>query len=380
MNLIEQTISNTNEVNVYDSLNSALMELKIKRNATTVVPNTNDLYVYVDKADSTNPTEDKKTYLFELIKPLDYFNGISDEFIMQLQVKNNKVKMETFVKRLVGETEENVKYLLDEPIYEELDYSQVILFSGVNYIYTNYEDADITLIYPKDNKENIISLNSSIYVNDNENHMEHTLEDIYFSNCFTKTEDKINIEVDNANIRCMTSKENNFSLDEEGNLIVKTITVADPISSTDLLSIYPVGSIYMSMNNTNPSTLFGGVWEQIKGRFLIGTGSNEANSNDYYGNLSANSYNINVGELGGERFHILTVNELPSHRHSVALYNKNWTSGVNGTMNAAAWGSWTANGGNNFRAAASDLTYTGNNQSHNNMPPYLAVYMWKRIQ
>ena len=175
MNLIEQTISNTNEVNVYDSLNSALMELKIKRNATTVVPNTNDLYVYVDKADSTNPTESKKTYLFELIKPLDYFNGVSDEFIMQLQVKNNKVKMETFVKRLVGETEENVKYLLDEPIYEELDYSQVILFSGVNYIYTNYEDADITLIYPKDNKENIISLNSSIYVNDNENHMEHTL-------------------------------------------------------------------------------------------------------------------------------------------------------------------------------------------------------------
>ena len=355
MNLIEQTISNTNEVNVYDSLNSALMELKIKRNATTVVPNTNDLYVYVDKADSTNPTEGKKTYLFELIKPLDYFNGISDEFIMQLPVKNNKVKMETFVKRLVGETEENVKYLLDEPIYEELDYSQVILFSGVNYIYTNYEDADITLIYPKDNKENIISLNSSIYVNDNENHMEHTLEDIYFSNCFTKTEDKINIEVDNANIRCMTSKENNFSLDEEGNLIVKTITVADPISSTDLLSIYPVGSIYMSMNDTNPSTLFGGVWEQIKDRFLLSSG-------DIYSN----------GTIGGEAEHTLTVDELPSHKHKIGVPNSNGTT-FGYPINQSGRTKYV------YDNTAALMETSGGGQSHNNMPPYLVVYMWKRI-
>ena len=63
--------------------------------------------------------------------------------------------------------------------------------------------------------------------------------------------------------------------------------------------IYPIGSIHLSINETNPSTLFGiGEWELLKDRFLIGAG---------------NKYN--VGNKGGSTSHTLTINEMPSHTH-----------------------------------------------------------------
>ncbi len=98
--------------------------------------------------------------------------------------------------------------------------------------------------------------------------------DIYFKDAFTKTEDKLNIEVDTASIACLTSKNNKFSLDSDGNLIVNSITCNQGISYTslDFNQIYPIGSIYLSVSSTDPSLLFGGVWEQIKDRFLLGAG------------------------------------------------------------------------------------------------------------
>ena len=62
--------------------------------------------------------------------------------------------------------------------------------------------------------------------------------------------------------------------------------------------IYPVGSIYLSVNSANPQTLFGGTWEQLKDRFLLGAG-------DGY----------SAGSVGGEATHKLTTNEMPSHKH-----------------------------------------------------------------
>ena len=70
----------------------------------------------------------------------------------------------------------------------------------------------------------------------------------------------------------------------------------------DLRSVYPVGSIYMSVNDTDPSALFGGVWERIaQGRTLIGQGiSDQA---------------FAAGEEGGESAHVMTESELPAHSH-----------------------------------------------------------------
>lgn len=118
---------------------------------------------------------------------------------------------------------------------------------------------------------------------------------------------------------------------------------------------YPVGAIYMSTVSTSPASLFGGTWEQIKERFL------------YAANDESTKYKGNT--MGGEEEHTLIVSEMPSHTH-------------NFNANAPEW-SW-ADGGSRFALAfnageRSDLVLSeGGDDAHNNMPPYLTVYMWKR--
>ena len=147
--------------------------------------------------------------------------------------------------------------------------------------------------------------------------------------------------------------------------------------------IYPVGSIYISANSTSPANFFGGTWEQISGRFLIGTGDIDANTTDYWGHEDAHHYNIPAGELGGESSHTLTVNEMPSHAHAERLGDASTPQNanilrqiVNGGVNSGAniRVEWKSTGlGNDITT-----TSTGGSAAHNNMPPYLSVYMWKR--
>lgn len=120
--------------------------------------------------------------------------------------------------------------------------------------------------------------------------------------------------------------------------------------------IYPVGSIYISVNSTSPHDLFGGTWEQIKDRFLLACGSTYAN-----------------GATGGEAFHTLTVDEMPNHRHGLDYYiNYNLDGGYDKLL---AYGSTTAEVHNTDYF----MNFTGGGEAHNNMPPYLAVYIWERI-
>ena len=140
-------------------------------------------------------------------------------------------------------------------------------------------------------------------------------------------------------------------------------------TATWLSRVWPVGSIYMSMNGTDPGTLFGGTWEQITGRFLLATGSCAANSANSWGTIKyPNDWSAPVGETGGEDFHALTVDEMPQHYHTLPLF-----ANTNGST-AAGFAEWAGNrGGGQYNA-----DWSGGNVFHNNMPPYLAVYMWKR--
>lgn len=134
--------------------------------------------------------------------------------------------------------------------------------------------------------------------------------------------------------------------------------------------IYPIGSIYLSMNSTNPGLLFGGTWEQVEGRFLLGVGSTTDETGDtrFY----------DIGATGGEYSHILTESEMPNHTHDFR-----YGSGAN--SGGLVWGLPT----NNIEEANTTVfkndTYEalimrkGGSQSHNNMPPFLAVFMWKRV-
>lgn len=115
---------------------------------------------------------------------------------------------------------------------------------------------------------------------------------------------------------------------------------------------YPVGAIYLSVTDANPAALFGGTWERIGGRFLLGADTTYA-----------------AGSTGGEAAHTLTVDEMPKHNHGLDNYN----SAGNATPFLTVQHQDKIGYGGNVQTM-----YAGGSKAHNNMPPYLAVYMWKR--
>lgn len=130
--------------------------------------------------------------------------------------------------------------------------------------------------------------------------------------------------------------------------------------------IYPLGSIYLSVSAANPSTLFGGTWEQIQGRFLVGAGSNGAD------------FTSTAGQTGGEATHTLTANEMPAHTHETSQLIGG-TGGINASgltiQSGYAGSTRDIKQNTNYSTIVSN---TGGGAAHNNMPPYLSVYMWKR--
>lgn len=115
-------------------------------------------------------------------------------------------------------------------------------------------------------------------------------------------------------------------------------------------SIFPVGYIYLSADSTSPAALFGGTWEQLKDRFLLGAGD---------------SYD--AGTTGGEAENTLTVNQIPSHAHNIGIAASDGSPGYY-PYAQTGWG-----------PTKRDTSAAGGSEPHNNMPPYLAVYMWKRV-
>lgn len=181
----------------------------------------------------------------------------------------------------------------------------------------------------------------------------------YIINAFTKEGENTNLEVNNLNTTCITSKNNKFELDSNGNLTVQNLNVKNHNTNTDAIRdfIYPIGSIYVSVNDTSPSVLFGGTWEQIKDKFLLSCGDN-----------------YQSGITGGEEKHILTIQEMPKHSHDLIIHKGGNTDLV------GVWGMNNGTASQNLAGGSSwGIKNSGGNIAHNNMPPYIAVYMWKRI-
>lgn len=121
----------------------------------------------------------------------------------------------------------------------------------------------------------------------------------------------------------------------------------------DLLkAVYPVGAFYISATATSPRTVFGfGTWTQIKDRFILAAG-------DTYPAASS----------GGEATVTLTVEQIPPHNHGLKMckgtgnfYSPPWGDGVEEAFPTTV------------------VQDAGGGQAHNNMPPYLAAYIWQRI-
>ena len=127
-----------------------------------------------------------------------------------------------------------------------------------------------------------------------------------------------------------------------------------PTTSSLVDLIYPVGSIYTSTNSTSPATLFGGTWTQLEDRFLLGAGT---------------SYT--AGATGGAATVTLTTDQIPGHTHIAAGYRESYAGSGTARNTPVSWNS-------SSRSGQYTSSSTGGGQAHNNMPPYLVVYMWER--
>ncbi len=134
------------------------------------------------------------------------------------------------------------------------------------------------------------------------------------------------------------------------------------IINTDL--IYPVGSIYLSAKPTNPGTLFGGTWTQIKGRYLYAVNATS-------GNKGKDSLSTYTGT--GAQSHTLTIEEMPNHRHFDLL-----ATGLKiGLKNSSGDGlSFDYSSGS--RGTQIYTGDTGGSQGHTHNIAYVDVYMWQR--
>ena len=178
---------------------------------------------------------------------------------------------------------------------------------------------------------------------------------------------------------------NDIMLIEDNNGINKNIDIKDIVNI-----IYPIGSIYISTTNINPNVLFGfGNWEKIEDKFLF-----------------AESTSYPAGTVGGEIEHTLIQEESPSHTHDRGTMEItgtiSWVASGYGANNSTTTGCFTNDGyydnekgyqssnssngtlirGLGMKASNSwtgETSSIGGNQPHNNMPPYLAVYIWKRV-
>jgi hypothetical protein len=121
----------------------------------------------------------------------------------------------------------------------------------------------------------------------------------------------------------------------------------------------PVGYVWVSFDSTNPGTIVGGTWELVEqGRMLLSAGS------DY-----------SVGSTGGEAAHTLTIDEMPTHRHEYQLDSM----GNGQRIDGGAWFVDAGNVGENQNPNLHRYTFdSGGSKPHNNMSPYIAVYMFRR--
>ena len=146
---------------------------------------------------------------------------------------------------------------------------------------------------------------------------------------------------------------------------IKSYVDSHSAGGVTLDAVYPVGSIYLSTTATNPGALFGGTWEQIEDTFLLAAGST-----------------YSAGTTGGEATHTLTQTEMPSHAHTQEAHAHRlhmWSDAAATGSKVNAPASTSPLSKASFTdSLAPKINSTGGGQAHNNMPPYLSVYVWKR--
>ena len=359
MNIENDYVTGIDEVTFNNSLNAPLIYLKLSVGSNTIISEDNNLIIYVDKTSKSNPSLDKKSFVFSLPNSL----SLNSNFIIDSKINNNFLSMISYLETV------------DEVV--DLDYQPINLFEGTNYIYTNYDNINIELIYPQNNDLNKRYIFTSLF-NENDN---VNLENSYINDAFSKDANGTNLNINNITATCLTSSNNSFSVDSEGNIVAKSLTLSESNSSNidyeEIFNkIYPVGSIYISVNNVNPGTIFTGIWEQFAtGRTLVGVDSSQAEFDS-------------VLKTGGHKElqshgHGATIGYAGDHQHTGNTLEVQMKNTVN-TRDCAR------NINSSYDYAGVTITNVSGNHTHNitisnsgngnagNLQPYVTCYMWRR--
>lgn len=172
----------------------------------------------------------------------------------------------------------------------------------------------------------------------------------------------------NAKIKAVSDDLASFKTDTDTKFTTTKEELTALINTTinnTVNSIYPVGSVYTSLTNTNPGTFLKGTWEQFaQGRTLVGEGT---------GNDGTDTQTFEINSTGGEYKHKLTVDEMPSHTHKLqfrggqgAQPNDPYADDKPMLQGSSTYGK--------------NVDNTGGDGSHNNVQPYVTVYFWKRVE
>jgi len=194
-----------------------------------------------------------------------------------------------------------------------------------------------------------------------------------FANGEQLTADKLNQVIDRAKFNASEAVDGSTITLISGAMAVNDNGITKNKLATDALELaYPVGSIYMNASNSdNPSTLLGfGTWVAFgAGRVPVGIDSSDTDFDTAEG-------------TGGAKTHTLTLDEMPAHDH---VPNRNTYGTNNILLRRNANGVNSTNGLDNTVGepdiSGANLGFPeeeGGGQAHNNLQPYIVVYMWKR--
>ncbi len=173
-------------------------------------------------------------------------------------------------------------------------------------------------------------------------------------------------------------------------------TLDNKLEASDILDmVYPIGAIYISTTNVSPAILFGGTWEQISNRFLLASENGQG-----------------LGQTGGEASVSLTESQMPRHTHiqnshnhtqnshqhqlpnsAIVYYSSDSGSLPNGTakkyvtnstpklkVDSTTATNQATTATNKYTGGSETSESASNGAAHNNMPPYLIVNVWQRVE
>ena len=400
MNNIKETVIFLNEEKKNLKAKIALLEKsennlnnafdKLKEEHDTLKKEFKEMSNYIKDILKPDEKEEKELQIYECIREKNFKQKDEEEknkikqnntpqgkfistniFMIYLYLYKDKIKIR------INEIQDNLKSnpLIYESIFVMNDFEKVskyyIKYTDIKAIYDFlcdlFKNKKDTLDKKDDNK---IILNVTFTCGLKEDNI--TLEILNKELSLTDTLKNIkqSIKTINKNMQKDNNQINNVINDIKNDIYKKMKTDIDDLQKQtynlkiefqrDLLEkVYPVGSYYWSQKNTSPEELFGGKWESISGRFLFSTDSNHS-----------------VDSMGGEEKHTLTENEMPSHTHKYYRYN-HW-SYTNASLSGSCY-DYPCRPDSNFESYT-NVESKGGNQPHNNMPPYITAYCWRRYQ